>query len=118
MWNFDPVCVYRLRRVLEASSSRLAWPLCSGKIDVTDRHFVVESFHLWQGTTAVFHASNSCWRRGGCGRALTDIVFLNPYREMVRRPESVPLGLVSVDAKIGASNSVETGEIAAVLDRR
>jgi hypothetical protein len=56
MWNFDAVRVYRLRRVFEASSSRPAWPLCSGKIDVILDTIVVESFHLWQGTTAVFHA--------------------------------------------------------------
>jgi hypothetical protein len=45
-------------------------------------------------------------------------VFLNPNREMVRRSELVPCGSVSLDAKIGAPNSVETDEIAAVLDRR
>jgi hypothetical protein len=61
MWNCDPVCVYRLRRFFVAQLiPALCGPLCSCKIDVTDKHFVVESFRLWQGTTVVFDASNSC----------------------------------------------------------
>jgi hypothetical protein len=58
MWSFDP------QRVTGSQASKTSslrrGPLCSGKLDGTNKHFVVGSFRAGLETEAMFYSSGSC----------------------------------------------------------
>jgi hypothetical protein len=60
MRNFDPQRVYRFPGFKGQLTPARRGPLCSGKLDGTNRHFVVGSLRAGLETVAVFYNSDSC----------------------------------------------------------